>query len=277
MPLKSKDGGWWVVARYNADGDFMGWATSRDTWSPNPVHAQLYDKVNAEKAAEHFGLPRRLYVGGKPVEGARTPYPGDMFIVERPKKATVESDPLKGKLKPPKTASLAGESRMGRPDARMVDTGARKKVGLAVTESTDTDTETEGGDTMPLKGKTAAAKKGAKSPAKATKPVTKPTKSAKTAKGSKRKSAAKKGPVTDARSLRQFKCLCGCKKPTANFFLRGHIKRFRSQLEAVKAGTTKPESAFGAELAKAMGPWKPVGKGFKPTTTDYVKLRAAVS
>ena len=79
-------------------------------------------------------------------------------------------------------------------------------------------------------------------------------------------------------------CLCGsvtkgnCGEPAFRFIRRGHGMQRRAALAAIKAGVTTPEKAFGAKIARAMGPWSSVGKkgGLKPATVDYSEIRAAL-
>lgn len=72
-------------------------------------------------------------------------------------------------------------------------------------------------------------------------------------------------------------CLCGCGNKTKNYFLRGHIKRFRMHLRAIKAGVSTPEKLFGKKLAEAMGPWKKnKAGGLIPAVNSYANIQAAL-
>lgn len=86
-----------------------------------------------------------------------------------------------------------------------------------------------------------------------------------------RKSAmSRKGLSLSGRKLRS--CLCGCGGKTADFFMRGHVNRLRGWLKELAQGGGKPTDYMSAELAKALGPWTPKGKGVVPSKS-YVDLR----
>lgn len=72
-------------------------------------------------------------------------------------------------------------------------------------------------------------------------------------------------------------CVCGCGELSTSFLKRGHFKRVLGFLRDIKAGTLKPEKAFGSkQLAAAYGPWSPTrGGGLVPATKgNYAKVRA---
>lgn len=78
-------------------------------------------------------------------------------------------------------------------------------------------------------------------------------------------------------------CLCGsatkgnCGEPAFRFIRRGHGMQRRAALDAVKAGITTPEKAFGKAISRAMGPWKSTkAGGAVPATTDYSRIRAVL-
>lgn len=74
------------------------------------------------------------------------------------------------------------------------------------------------------------------------------------------------------------KCLCNCNQSSTNFFRRGHVQRFRSNLKALREGQfngATPAQVMGAEVAEALGPWTQMARsgGWKPKTTDYTVVR----
>lgn len=128
---------------------------------------------------------------------------------------------------------------------------------------------------MPIKTGSKVVKKSAsKSKSKSSNPLSKKPVFRTTSKKAPFKNTSPEGGV----------CLCGsatkgnCGEPAFRFIRRGHGMQRRAALDAVKAGITTPEKAFGAKIARAMGPWRSVGKkgGAAPATTDYSKIRAAL-
>lgn len=88
----------------------------------------------------------------------------------------------------------------------------------------------------------------------------------------------KKATAVAASNGTRLPCLCNCGELSTNFLLRGHWKKVKGYLAAVKAGDAKPEKLFGAKIARAMGPWSPTrGGGQIPKTTDYARIRANLS
>lgn len=74
----------------------------------------------------------------------------------------------------------------------------------------------------------------------------------------------------------RLSCICGCGELSTNFLKRGHFKRIIGYIRDIKAGTIKPEKAFGSkQLAAAWGPWTATkAGGFTTKTNDYAKVRA---
>lgn len=110
--------------------------------------------------------------------------------------------------------------------------------------------------------------------ASAVKPV--PKMKLRTTVAKKTSSKATKSAASNGAGRARLPCVCGCGELSTSFLKRGHFKRVLGFLRDIKAGTLKPEKAFGSkQLAAAYGPWTTLKSGgMKPATTDYAVVRA---
>ncbi len=257
-----------VVAAYDTDGVRQGWLTSRETLSYQSNKAVRLGRAHADNAVRDMQARWSWY----------------SWLVQRPPVEDFDCRTRKTlpRLSPvDSVAAAAVESPTGRiakPASEPATLRATSRAtGRKQTEETDMSvTKTKRVVKRPgaAKAKSAAKTKGPKGAAKVVRRVGIPKKTVTTAARKPSKSARPGAPF--ARPAKNT-CLCGgCDGKSTNYFVRGHIRRFTSNLAAVRRGDKSPKAAFGAAQAKAMGPWRETKTGFIPATINYEKIRTAL-
>lgn len=261
----------WLVAAYGQDGGAEGYLSPRSTLMFISSNAATYERDEAERQCKRMEAQRG--------------WQGYVWVVEPLPKRPI--DARTGLPTPPTSADMktaVGEGmrkelakdKLFRQQAdKRVDTDVGSVVasvdhGIEDDEDDEDGTgdDEEGDDMVLVKKAGKSATKGKRATAGATKPVPKMKLRTAAKSASKRTAAATNGGGP---------CLCGCGAQARKWLMRGHVKKFFSQLADVKAGTAKPEALFGKQITAAMAPWKKLATGGqKPATTDFDKIRANV-